>query len=306
VNADPSLTDVRRRVDVLRFRGLQEVIEDARAATAAGRLTDAHAAYERALAASPESAFLYREIGVVERTQGNGQAALGRFRRAADLDPGDSASLIQIGEILEQQRDFAGAEAAYRKAADIEPSADLDRRIATIAASARDARLPGEFRAIGTASVVTRGDLAALIGVRLDAVLRSAPANEVVVTDINSHWASSWITEAARAGVIEPYENHTFQPQQIVTRGDLAAAVSRLVSLLAVSRTDLRKYVTEQPRIADMAPTHLSYPAAAVAVASGVMPLVDGGRFDVARQVTGADATQAIERVQALMAPPPR
>ena len=39
--ADASLADVRRRVDVLRFRGLQDVIEAARAAAAAGRLAEA-------------------------------------------------------------------------------------------------------------------------------------------------------------------------------------------------------------------------------------------------------------------------
>ena len=61
--ADASLTEVRRRVDVLRFRSLQELIETARTATAAGRLDEAAAAYERALSASPDTAFLHRDLG---------------------------------------------------------------------------------------------------------------------------------------------------------------------------------------------------------------------------------------------------
>jgi hypothetical protein len=49
-----------------------------------------------------------------------------------------------------------------------------------------------------------------------------------------------------------------------------------------------------------MAPGHLSYPAAAVAVASGVLPLRDGGRFQVADAVSGSEAVDAIARLRAL------
>ena len=52
--------------------------------------------------------------------------------------------------------------------------------------------------------------------------------------------------------------------------------------------------------IADMTSTHLSYNAAAVAVSSGVMPLLDGGRFQVGRVVTGAEAVEIVERLRAM------
>ena len=62
VTADPSLTAVRRRVDVLRFRNVQQLIEAARAAAAGGRLDEARLAYGRAIEASPQSAFLQVEV----------------------------------------------------------------------------------------------------------------------------------------------------------------------------------------------------------------------------------------------------
>ncbi|MBI3048778.1 MAG: S-layer homology domain-containing protein [Acidobacteria bacterium] len=302
VAVDPSLADVHRRVDVLRFRGLQEVIEAARAAAAAGRLDEADRAYERALAASPESGFLYRERGQVARRRGDANAALTHFRRAADLEPADAASLVQIGELLEMRQDFAGADAAYRRAAGVEPTAELEARIAAMAERAREARLPAEFRAIEGTAQITRGDLAALIGVRLEGAVRDAPAREVVMTDVGGHWAAPWITEVARAGVMEPFANHTFQPRGRVTRADLAGAVSRLVALLAVRRPELRPHLTAKPPIADMPSGHLSYPAAAVAVASGVMTLADGDRFETARPVSGPEAAEVVGRVRALAA----
>lgn len=302
--ADASLADVRRRVDVLRFRGLQDVIETGRTAATAGRLAEARDAYQRALQASPDSAFLHRELGLIERKQGNTDAALDRFRRAVELDSADAVSLVQVGEILEERRDFAGAEAAYRRASDIEPSADLTARMSAVAARAREARLPPEFGLIAEVSQISRGELAALIGVRLEDVVRAARPREVVITDAQGHWAADWIIQVARSGIIDPYANHTFQPGDRVTRGDLAAAVSRVVMLLAADRPDLRARLADRPQITDMAPGHLSYPAASVAVASGVMPLRDGGRFEVARLVSGAEAAEAIARLRNLAGPP--
>ena len=65
--ADPSLADVRRRVEVLRFRAVEQRIGAAREAAAAGRLDEAVRAYGSAIASSPDSAFLYRELAAVER-----------------------------------------------------------------------------------------------------------------------------------------------------------------------------------------------------------------------------------------------
>lgn len=298
--ADASLTDVQRRVQVLRFRGIQQTIEAARTAASAGRLDEARQGYERALATSPDSAFLHRELGVVEQRQGNADAALVHFRRAAELDPSDATSLTEIGDLLAARQDVAGAEAAYRKAAAIDPGPELNAKIAAITARAREARLPAEFRAIANAPQITRGDLAALIGVHLERTLAAAPQRQVVVTDTRGHWAADWITQAVRTGVIEPFENHTFQPRAQIRRGDLAAAVSRIVTILAASDPALRQRLSARPQIADMSSGHLSYPAVSVAVASGVMPLLDGGRFQVNRVVSGAEATEVIDRLRAL------
>ena len=102
--------------------------------------------------------------------------------------------------------------------------------------------------------------------------------------------------------MLDPFPNHTFQPAALVRRGDLAAAVSRLV-VLATRDDEARReeLTTARPKIADMSQGHLSYPAVAVAVASGVMPLLEGDRFGVTRPVSGAEAIDIIGRVRSLM-----
>ncbi len=299
---DPSLTDLSRRVEVLRFRNVQDVIDAAQAAAKQGRLDDARTAYERAIATSPDSAFLYRELGQVERRAGNTARALEHLRRATDLDPADTEALVETGELLEARGDDSGAEDAYRKAAGIDPGLNLGARIASTAERARESGLPEEFRASLTAPQITRGDLAALLGVRLESLLQRAPAQQVVMTDTQGHWAAPWISAAASAGVIEPFENHTFQPSTQVRRGDLATVVSRLMALIAPSSPSLRDRLGQRPTIADVPPRHLQHEAVMSAVAAGVMPLVDGDQFQVGRQVSGAEAVEVIDRVRVMAA----
>lgn len=300
---DGSLADVRQRVELLRFRNLQAIIVSAREAAAAGRSADARAAYLRAIEASPDSPFLYREVGNLEREAGDANSALEHFRQAVELDSSDGASLVQIGDLLEQREDFVGAAAAYRRAAGIEPGPALDRKIAAVEERISDARLPAEFRGIPASRGITRGELAALLGVRLERVLGSASGNQEVMTDTDGHWAASWISEVARTAVITPFENHTFQPGAIVRRAELAAAVSQLVTLLTRERAELRGWLTATPRIADMGAGHLSYPAVAVAVASGVMSLVEGNRFLANGVVTGQEAIDTVDRLRTLANP---
>ena len=297
---DPSLVNVRSRIDVLRFRHLQDIIEAARAAAADGQMAEARNEYERALGLSPDSAFLYRELGMLDRADGDVESGLDRFRRAAELDPDDALALIQIGDLLAERRDFEGAESAYRRAAAIEPSDDLLTRIAEVVAEARDAQLPAQFQAMAGLGRMTRGDLAALLGVRLEDVLREAQERDMVVTDAQGHWAAAWIAQVARTGVMDPFANHTFQPGAPITRGDLAGAVSRVVAVVAATRPEVSALLAARPAISDMGMAHLGYPAASVAVASGVMPLREGGRFQVADPVSGAEAIDVVARLRVL------
>ena len=299
---DPSLTQIGRRVEVLKFRVAERRLADARAAAETGRIDDAIGAYTAAIAGSPGSAFLYRELAGVERQRGDAAAALAHFRTAADLDPSDAGSLAGIGELLEADGDFDGAAKAYGDALAIEPGADLQSRIDAVRAKAELARLPAEYRAIGEAPQVTRGELAALIGVRLAPLLEPDRRVEAEpITDARTDWAATWILAVAHAGVIEPFANHAFQPQTVVRRIDLAQAVERLLMRIAASRPGLAtSWESARVEFADLAPGHLAFPAASAAVASGVLTVSADGRFEPSGVVSGQEATGAIERLEAL------
>jgi tetratricopeptide (TPR) repeat protein len=299
--ADPSLSDLRRQVEVLKFRGLEQTIGAAREAARAGRLDEAVNVYARAIASSPDSPFLYRELAVVDRQKGEVDAALENFRKAVALDPSDARSLEQIGDLLDSRNDYEGAAKAFNEANAIEPTGALARKIDTIREKVELARLPAEYRAIDDASEITRADLAALIGVRLGALLRVRRRDAVPITDLRTTWASPWIVAVAGAGVMEPYANHAFQPRSLVRRTDLAQAAARLLSRIAAGDpAQANSWQSARRTFSDLSPGHLAYAAASAAVAAGVMTVGPDNAFLPSRPVTGAEALSAIGRLETL------
>ena len=299
LTAEPGLTDVRRRVEVLALRRAQENVTVARRAAEAGRLDEAKDAYARAVAASPDSPFLWRELALTERRQGDADHALEHLRKAVTLDPADVKSFVNLGEMLEERREFDAALQAYSTAAALEPSEEIDARLEALRGRSELARLPAEYRAIEATPHIDRAGLAALIGVRLEALLQTARRRQsIVMTDTRGHWALPWIMAVTRAGVMDVYPNHTFQPRTPVLRGDLAMAVSRVLNLIAAERPDIGKqWQGARRRMTDVAPGHLSYPAASLAVAADVLPLLDGDTFRLAQSVSGSEAIEAVGRL---------
>jgi tetratricopeptide (TPR) repeat protein len=301
---DPSLAEVRRRVDALRFRAMDESLAAARTAEQAGQFDKARSLYERAAAASPESAFLYRELARIDRRLNRHDDAIEHATKAVTLDPSDGAAHLLLADVYESREQWDQAIAALERAQDLEVAPGLEARLQALRDRLALARLPEEYRAIPQNDRLTRGELAALIGIRFEPLLRNVRAGQsVLVTDIRNHWAQPWIMPVARARVMEVFENHTFQPRNVVRRGDLARAVSALLTLVAQRDPALgRRWSGARVQFADLGAGNLYYPAASLAVVAGVLDTVDGKAFQAGRVISGAEAIDALDRLQKIAA----
>lgn len=295
---DRTIPDLAERVATLRVRVVQDRISRAERAATAGNWDEARAAYRAAIEGSPDAAFLYRDLALVERRAGRPETALELARAALVHDADDVKAHTLIGDVLAERSEFDEALAAYRRAAAIEPSPALDQAIARVRDRAREAALPVQYRTIGERPQATRADLAALLGVRLAGVLARAPQRQVVVTDLRGHWAQAWMQAVARANAMEVYSNYTFQPGAPVRRADLADMVSRTLALVAPAAS-LAKWDAATVNAADVPQAHLAFPAVRRAVASGLLPL-EGGAFQLLRPVSGAEAAQVVDRLAAM------
>ena len=302
---NPGLARVGRLVGELEFRMLSERHADARAAVEAGRLADAEVAYADMIAASPRSAFLYLELAELKQRQGALDEALAQVRRARSLEPNDVQAVLVEAGLLEGLGDLEAAEQAYELAEAVNPSDESAEGLMRVRRALQLARLPAEYRGIPASASTTRGDLAALIGVRLQELLGDAAFGMAtpILTDTRDHWASLWIVETVRAGVMEAGAGNRFEPERPVRRGDLADVVAVVLDLVGEFDPDAaRRWRAARVRFSDMSPGHLNYDGATMAVAAGVMRTFGDQRFDPTGPVSGSDAVGAVEQLVRLAA----
>lgn len=298
----PGRADVRTRLELVRFRRVQALIEDGRRARAAGKLEEARATLSAALALSPETTMILRELAETETKAGRLDEAERFLRRVVQLEPNDADGHAVLAAALESRGKYREASAAYARAAAIDPRQEWRDKASALRETANLAALPAEFKAIAAAASLTRADVAAFVGIRLDDLIDKAPKRPAVVaTDVRNHWAAPWIVPVTRAGVMDVYPNHTFQPAASVRRGDLAQIVAALIGILGARRpAELARWRASRPKFADLTPASLFYQPAAVAVAAGALSADAGGRFQPTRPATGADLSAAVARLELL------
>ena len=302
LKVDPSREEMRTRLDLIRLRVTQGELTAASKARAAGRLDEAQAILERALQASPSSPLMLRELAAVEAARGALDTAEGHARQAAELDSTDGETLAILGGVLEARGKIAEAADAFARAVTIEPRPAWREKRDALRARVTFEALPAEYRGIPEAPTVTRAQVAAMIGIDLDSLVRRAPPKApVVLTDVRTHWAAPWILPVTRAGIMDALPNHTFQPNAIVRRSDLAQIASQLIDTLASSRPqDAARWRTQRPRLDDVPTGHVSYRAIALAVAAGTMTPDESGRFWPSRAATGANLVAVVARIKQL------
>jgi hypothetical protein len=96
--------------------------------------------------------------------------------------------------------------------------------------------------------------------------------------------------------IMDVYSNHTFQPGAVVRRGDIAAALGKVLDLLGWP-------IRPAPVLKDVSPTNLLYPGVTRVVSAGLMDVTPDGAFEAWRQVSGKDAMALVEALARLVGP---
>jgi tetratricopeptide (TPR) repeat protein/glycosyltransferase involved in cell wall biosynthesis len=87
-----------------------------------GRLQEAIAAYEKAIALNPTDVRNYNNLGTALRALNQPEAAIAAYRKALEHRPDYPEAYSNLGNLLRQQGDLQEAIAAYQKALELDPS----------------------------------------------------------------------------------------------------------------------------------------------------------------------------------------
>lgn len=135
----------------------------------------------------------------------------------------------------------------------------------------------------GITDIVTREEVAVMVAkaAGLDGTQRNTKFSDVPKSNLNS----GYIQSAVEAGIINGYNDGTFKPQAKVTRGHMAAFISRAFDLPKGNQT-----------FKDVPMGHTAYEAVQQLVAAGITTGYDDGTFKPEANLTRAHISAFLAR----------
>ncbi len=119
------------------------------------------------------------------------------------------------------------------------------------------------------------------------------------VTDVDSHWAKNWINDIVKARGMEIFPDHTFRPDEKISRADYAMMLQNVLIMATGDETLATKYIGTNTRFPDVNASHYAYNAICLMVDRGIMQADKmTGAFDLNAHVSGADALLIIRDFQ--------
>lgn len=118
--------------------------------------------------------------------------------------------------------------------------------------------------------------------------------------DAVGHWAEAWVKDMIRYGILDPFPDGKFYPNDVVDRANYAMAVQRLLVVATRDHGLETRYFGENPsRFSDVPSSHPAYNAMALCSERGIMQAdVMTGNFNPAGHVGGADALLIVRTLQ--------
>jgi tetratricopeptide (TPR) repeat protein len=263
LSVDSTRTDVEPKRERALLLATDQLLRSAERAEKDDRLSDAEQLYKQALTILPNDATLHLRLADLLVKESKLDEAAGQRKTSEELRPRHTDVVRNNPE---------------PKGDDLD---DLGRWGNEI----------GIFREIQAASNVTRERVAAII-VRYFPQITERPQTPQIVTDIETSWARSEIQTVVDLGLMDTFANHTFDPGALVSRGDFATALARLIQILGLPP------VTGAPiQTPDVAATNTQYSDIQLVLGHGLMTLQDPGVFGVSDNVSGQDAIRAAGRL---------
>jgi len=251
---------------------------------------------------APEIAQIPAEIAAILLTQNNYQDAVEYLKIALDHAPDDLSLKNQLADCYMQLRDYSQAKMLYEELATLMPDNEqAKQRLEEARKYLFIAGLPAEYQTISTNPEITRAQFAAYLVVNLEVLQKFRSENQEIAVDIIQNWAQNYIRKVVNLGIMDVFPNRTFQPNQPISKLELAKAVSRILEIIELSGQ--HKFPVTPVAIPDVPADNIYYSLMAKPVAAGVIVLDADGRFHPSRRVSGAEVISVVNKLKTIMEP---
>jgi len=300
---EPDHAWAKPRFEALREKKTEEFMADGRRAIDIGDPEGAKKAYLSALFYSPESVEANLDLARMYRQEKNAASAALHYKAASAGAPKDKAILKEYAEALSEAEQYGRGLDVYERLAEVDPKDKAVReRIESLKDRLGIYEIPSLYDNIPASEGISREELAALVAVKFKSVLDGGETKPPILVDIETSWASRFILKTTTLGVMESYENHTFQPRKIINRAELAETLVRLVNFLKNKGYRFTPQIApDRVRISDVPPDNYFHAPIVQIIAYQIMDLGPQRTFRPNAVVGGRDAIGALDVVLELM-----
>lgn len=300
---EPDHAWAKPRFEDLREKKTEEFTAEARRAVDAGDSEAGKKAYLKALFYSPESVKANLDLAELYRKEKNVASAALHYKAANAGAPKDRTILKEYAETLSEAEQYGRSLDVYELLAEVDPKDKAIRdRIESLKNRLGIYELPSLYNDIPASEGISREELAALVAVKFKGVLEGGEAPPTILVDIATSWASRFILKATAQGVMESYENHTFQPKKIINRAELAETLVRLVNFLKNKGYRFAPQMTpDRVQVSDVPPDNYFHAPIVQIVAYQIMDLGPQRTFRPDAVVRGPEAIGALDVILGLM-----
>ncbi len=300
---EPDHAWAKPRFEALRERKTEAFTAEGRRAAEAGDMETAKKAYLSALFYSPESVDANLDLARIYWKEKNAASAALHYKAASAGASKDRGILKEYAEVLYEDQQFGRSLDIYELLAEANPKdKSVRERIEGLKNKLGIYEIPSLYNDIPAAQAISREELAALIAVKLRKALDGGDATPPIFVDIATSWASRFILKVTALGVMESYENHTFQPKKIINRAELAETLVRLVNILKNKGYRFTpQMAADRVQISDVSPENYFRAPIVQIVAYQIMDLGPQRTFRPDAVVEGREAIGALDIVLELM-----
>lgn len=303
LKVEPENAWAKQEYELLRDKKFRECRDTAQAYAAEGDQEHAREAYLKALFFAPDSIETHLALAEIYRSEDRADDALVHLKAAVDLEPADARVLKAYAEALFQAEQYQRSLDLYKKLGEMDPAdRDIQTRIESLKNKLGIFELPSQYETISGAPLVTREDLAALVGVTFKDVLETPAAKPPIIVDIATSWAAKFIIRTASLGIFDVYANHAFEPKKVVTRAEMAKILLRLVDYLKGRGIKvIQSFPPEKIQVSDVPLEHVYFQPIVQVLAYQLMDLSAQRAFRPDQSVSGAEAIKALDILLALI-----
>lgn len=223
--------------------------------------------------------------------------ASGNISSALKIRSGSDEAHYILGLIYLKKNKFASAAEEFRSTLEINPG-HASAQVQLKQAMSRLGTAGSQATDLGRKGTVTRAETSHLFVTELK--LADFPAEiNIRIRDIGGHRHQKEIQHIVNLGILKA-SNGKFQPEQHVTKADLAAIGQELI-VLETGDTYLRDaFQNATSPFDDVRNSHPDYNAILLATSYGLLETTTDGKFHPAQEVIGAEVTGFLQKVKHL------